>query len=122
MTRSLAAPTRYFKAALAAAVIIAAPAMAQQTSQSPLTDEDMEIVRKSKEIAESAQAAEMPDWLRTDNAKFSAAHQEAKELVQQLQQTDPTMKRMNELAKAKNAVLQSKSGCIRVALAGQSGA
>ena len=75
MTRSLAAPTRYFKAALAAAVIIAAPAMAQQTSQSPLTDEDMEIVRKSKEIAESAQAAEMPDWLRTDNAKFSAAHQ-----------------------------------------------
>jgi len=108
MTRSLAAPTRYFKAALAAAVIIAAPAMAQQTSQSPLTDEDMEIVRKSKEIAESAQAAEMPDWLRTDNAKFSAAHQEAKELVQQLQQTDPTMKRMNELAKAKTRFSNQK--------------
>ena len=108
MTRSLAAPTRYFKAALAAAVIIAAPAMAQQTSQSPLTDEDMEIVRKSKEIAESAQAAEMPDWLRTDNAKFSAAHQEAKELVQQLQQTDPTMKRMDELAKAKTRFSNQK--------------
>lgn len=108
MTRSLAAPTRYFKAVLVAAAIISAPVMAQKASQSPLTDEDMEIVRKSKEIADSAKTAEMPDWLRTDNAKFSEAHQEAKELVQQLQNTDPTMKRMNELAKDKTQFSNQK--------------
>lgn len=108
MTRSLAAPIHYFKAFLAAAAIVTAPAIAQQAPQSPLTGEDMEIVRKAKEIAESAQGAEMPDWLRTDSAKFSAAHKEAMELVQQLQQTDPTMKRMNEVAKAKTRFSNQK--------------
>lgn len=101
MTRLLAAPTRYFRTVLVFAVVFTAPAMAQHTSQSPLTDEDMEIIRKSKDITESAQTVGVPDWLRTDNAKFSAAHQEAKALVQQLQRSDPTMKRMNELARAK---------------------
>lgn len=108
MIKSLVVPTRCFKAAMVAAALIVAPVQAQQPPQSPLTEEDMELVRKSKELAESAKLSEMPDWLRTDTPEFANAHKEAKDLVAQLQQTDPTMKGMNDLAKAKTRFSNQK--------------
>ena len=105
MTKLLAAPTRYFKAAIFTCLIVTGISFAQQ---SPLTKEDMEFVQKSKKIIENAQASKMPDWLRTDSDKFTSAHNEALELVKQLQQTDPTMKRMDELSKAKKRFSSQK--------------
>ncbi|WP_024608559.1 TrbC family F-type conjugative pilus assembly protein [Pseudoalteromonas sp. TAB23] len=105
MTKLLAAPTRYFKVAIFACLIITGMSNAQQ---SPLTKEDMEFVNKSKRIIENAQASKVPEWLRTDNEKFASAHNEALELVKQLQQTDPTMKQMDELSKAKRRFSNQK--------------
>ncbi|MFC6674133.1 TrbC family F-type conjugative pilus assembly protein [Marinobacterium aestuariivivens] len=102
MTKSLAVPIRFFKAVALTVSIFATAGQAQPLpTQSPLTDEDLAFVQKSKELADKASAMETPDWLRTDTRRFTEAHKEARELVAQLQQTDPTMKRMSDLKMAK---------------------
>jgi conjugal transfer pilus assembly protein TraW len=69
--------------------------------QSSLTEEDFLLIEKSEAIQKEAQAAGMPDWLKMDTERFENANQEARELVTQLQETDPTMKKMADLEKAK---------------------
>jgi conjugal transfer pilus assembly protein TraW len=97
MIKSLAVRTRCFSVAFIAALTVA-PSQAQQ---SPLTEEDMQIVRQSRELAEKARAVDMPEWLGTNNEEFNQAHVEAKELVKQLQQSNPTMRRMSDIQNEK---------------------
>ncbi|MCE0759510.1 conjugal transfer protein TraW [Marinobacter sp. G11] len=102
MIRSLAGRIPFSKVALMSLAVTAVGLNARaETGGSVLTEQDMEIVQQSKALSEKAREVEIPDWLNASSAKFNQAHQEARDLVSQLQRSNPTMKSMADEEKAR---------------------
>ena len=70
-------------------------------NNNPLTNEDIVIIEQGKKLAEKArQMKELPDW--TKNTNLNQAQVEARQFLQQLQKSDPTLKAMAKRQSEKN--------------------